>query len=116
MIKGQKFPPPSAVAVDVDDTLINPNGQPDPRVVEYIRLMKQGGREVYVWSARGRAHAEEAVARAGIADLVDACISKPGMIIDDQGWAWVHYTLAYAPHKLPPVLNRGSFLPPQPRG
>jgi hypothetical protein len=44
---------------------------------------------VYVWSARGREYAQWAAAKAG---LVVHCLSKPGLVLDDQGWDWTRHT------------------------
>ncbi len=45
-----------------------------------------------LWSARGKAHAEQAAKISKLTDTFDTIISKPGYIVDDKGWSWIKYT------------------------
>ena len=87
----QKYPPTQCVAIDVDNTLDHA-GTLDDRVVDMAKRMKRDGFEVILWSARGKAHAQRVAEAHGVNDLFDVIISKPGMIVDDQGWRWTRYT------------------------
>lgn len=89
-MKPAPFPPPRCLAIDVDGVLLV-RGQIDQRVVEHARLRISEGWDVYVWSSRGRAHAERACKMAGL-DV--PAISKPGYILDDKGWGWTRYACA----------------------
>lgn len=81
------------IAIDVDGTLLA-HGRINAAIVARIREWIAGGVEVYVWSARGRDHARQAVEAAGLADVL--CISKPTAILDDMGWSWIQYTRVLA--------------------
>jgi hydroxymethylpyrimidine pyrophosphatase-like HAD family hydrolase len=85
-------PPPRVVAIDVDGTLLTEGGQINDRVVEFARAKKSDGFEVWLWSSRGEAHARRAAEMAGLSDVFDHILSKPGYIVDDQGWRWIQYT------------------------
>lgn len=85
------LPLPKCIAVDVDGTLII-DGRPNARLVVWIKSMHRAGHEVFVWSMRGAEHSRRAAALSGIDDLVCACISKPGCIVDDKGWTWTRGT------------------------
>jgi hypothetical protein len=84
-------PPPKVLAIDVDKTLII-NGKPNALLVEGIRLRHSEGFQIIVWSSRGEANSIRAVELCGLSDVVSYCISKPGYIVDDQGWRWIKYT------------------------
>ena len=45
-----------------------------------------------LWSSRGSAYAMKAAVLYGIEDLFSVICSKPGYIVDDQGWNWIRYT------------------------
>lgn len=81
----QKYPPPEWIFIDVDGTLT-------PRVIEWIRQIREGGYRFVLWSMRGEDYARLVAERFEAADLFDHIISKPGFIVDDQGWNWIRYT------------------------
>ena len=85
------FHPPHCIAIDVDDTLIGRDGL-DLGVVAFIEAKREEGMEVMLWSMRGRAYARAVAEKHRVAHLFDAIISKPGWILDDQGWQWVAKT------------------------
>jgi len=87
----RKFPKRKVIAVDVDGTLII-NGTANSKLVSWIKKKKKMGFEIYIWSARGKAHADFAVEFAKIENDVDAVISKPFYIVDDLGWSWIRET------------------------
>lgn len=89
--KKQKYPPPKLVAVDVDGTLII-NGIVNADLVKWIKQKSCEGFKLMLWSARGEDHARKAADMAGLSDVFDFIISKPGYIVDDRGWSWIKYT------------------------
>jgi hydroxymethylpyrimidine pyrophosphatase-like HAD family hydrolase len=91
MERKQKFPPPKVIAVDVDDTL-QVRGFPNLRLIEWCREKKRQGYFLMLWSSRGQRHAENYAKKFGVLDIFDLICSKPGYVVDDQGWGWVKYT------------------------
>jgi hypothetical protein len=37
-------------------------------------------------------HARKAAELFGASDIFDHILSKPGFILDDQGWSWIRFT------------------------
>lgn len=87
----RKYPPTRTIAVDVDGTL-HVDGVLNTRLVAYCEAQKANGYTLNLWSARGKAYAQAFAERFGITHLFDDIISKPGYVIDDQGWAWIKFT------------------------
>ena len=88
----QPLPPTLCLAVDVDGTLVLPSGRLNTKLVEFCRLRKAEGFEVILWSARGKEHAQKAVAFFKLEDVFSQVLSKPGYIVDDKGWTWTRFT------------------------
>ena len=86
----QKYAPPRTIAIDVDSTLYVGDWL-DCGIVEFARRKHAEGFEIIVWSARGREYARQAAEYSGLAEICTA-ISKPGYIVDDQGWNWIRWT------------------------
>ncbi len=86
-----KFAPPKVIAVDVDGTL-HIRGEPNLRLIEWIRLKKSEGFFLMLWSSRGESNARKYAELFGVTDLFDLICSKPGWIVDDKGWRWTQYT------------------------
>ena len=85
------------IFVDVDGTL-------NARVIQYVRSMKANGYHTVLWSARGDDYALAAAERLECADAFDLIISKPGYLIDDQGWGWARYVAVIrSPMDVPPI-------------
>lgn len=87
----QKYPPTNSIAVDVDGTL-HTNGVANAKVIEFCRAQKARGFVLTLWSARGKKYAQAAAERFGVTELFDDIVSKPGYVLDDQGWNWIKYT------------------------
>jgi len=85
--------PPRWIFVDVDGTL-------RASVVRWCRQQKDRGVRLVLWSARGQEYAVRVARRMGCDDLFEAIISKPGRIIDDQGWGWIKYTSSMKPEEI----------------
>jgi hydroxymethylpyrimidine pyrophosphatase-like HAD family hydrolase len=91
MKKRQKYPPARVIAVDVDGTLQH-RGHANNRLIKWCQEMKADGFTLMLWSARGEVHARNYAELFGVLDLFDLICSKPGYIVDDQGWGWIKYT------------------------
>lgn len=85
-----RYPLPKVVAVDVDGTL-HSRGQLNERVVNYCKAKKLDGFFIMLWSLRGEAHAREMANALGVTDCFDLICSKPGLILDDNGWQWARF-------------------------
>ena len=92
MRANQKYPPPRVIAIDVDKTL-QLEGRPNDSLIERCRGWKDEGFYMMLWSSRGEAHARSYAEKFGVVELFDLICSKPGYIVDDQGWNWVQYTM-----------------------
>ena len=75
------------VYVDVDDTLIRSTGLrkiPVPETVAHVRRLKEDGVTLFCWSAGGADYARECAEFVGLADVFEAFLPKPRVMIDDQ--------------------------------
>ncbi len=79
------------IAVDVDGTLLI-NGRINKRLAEWCKTKKAEGFYLILWSSAGQQHAIEAAEKAGLIEVFDTIISKPGYIVDNVGWSWTRYT------------------------
>lgn len=86
----QDFSVPDVVFIDVDGTLII-DDKINYDLVRWARQQAMDGKEIVVWSARGKSNAEYAVDACGISDIVSHAISKPGYVVDDLGNGWTQY-------------------------
>jgi len=93
------YPPPKLIAIDVDGTLQNAQGEPNTAGIEWCRRRKAEGFEIILWSMAGSDHAIDVARTFGCADIFDYILSKPGYVADDQGEAWTKsIALATAPN------------------
>jgi hydroxymethylpyrimidine pyrophosphatase-like HAD family hydrolase len=90
-MKRRPPPPPRVIAVDVDGTLLI-SGQPNTKLIAFLRTKKEEGFTLHLWSSRGETHARRTAEAFGVTDLFHVICSKPGFVIDDQGWNWIRYT------------------------
>ena len=75
------------VYVDIDDTLVRTVGTkriPMPAVVGHVRVLAEGGAELYAWSSGGAIYARESAHKLGIDECFVAFLPKPHVLIDDQ--------------------------------
>ncbi len=86
-----KYAPQKVIAVDVDGTLHN-NGIVNQNLIKWCKEQKERGFFMMLWSARGQAYAQKFADTFKINALFDLICSKPGYIVDDQGWGWIKYT------------------------
>lgn len=89
--KGGRARPLKVINVDVDGTLLL-DGRPNWALVRWIKARRVERFEVNLWSAQGELHAKEVSALWGLTDIFDNIISKPGFVVDDQGWQWTRFT------------------------
>ena len=67
------------------------------------------GFTINIWSARGERAAIDAVARCNLGGIVNATLSKPGIVVDDLGWDWTQYTRTIDPTSLTyPAPDQGG--------
>ena len=83
---------PKTIFVDFDGTLYK-SGDIDAALVAWLRARKEEGYELTLWSMAGAERANGVVERAGLSGLFARVITKPGFIVDDQGWKWTAYTM-----------------------
>ena len=81
----RKYLLPRWIYVDVDGTLSD-------KVIQWCRGKKDKGFIFVLWSSQGVKHAQKAADAYNCNDVFDYILSKPGYIIDDQGWGWIKYT------------------------
>ena len=80
-----KFIPDGAIYIDVDDTLII-DDSPNLPLIDLMKRWKSEKRPIIVWTSnfQGVNWAIDKVKLLGIEDLVDICLPKPNMIVDDD--------------------------------
>lgn len=76
------------IAIDVDNTLIR-RGVINYPLIEWLRERRQHGSNLMLWSMRGRAYATQISADLKCPELFHVIASKPGYVVDDQGWNWI---------------------------
>ena len=91
MRANRDLPPPRVIAVDVDGTL-HIRGEPNTKAIAWLHKRKAEGFALMLWSMRGEAHARLISKQIGCVDLFDVIVSKPGYILDDEGWRWIQRT------------------------
>ena len=91
MRANRDLPPPRVIAVDVDGTL-HIAGEPNNKAIAWLHERKAEGFRLMLWSMRGEAHARLIAGQMQCLDLFDCIVSKPGFILDDEGWGWIKRT------------------------
>ena len=81
------YPERKTIFVDVDGTLLI-NDQINQRLCSWIKTKYIDGYEIIIWSMQGAKYADKICKRAKLEFVVSHCISKPGTIVDDEGWLW----------------------------
>ena len=110
-----KYPKQKVIAVDVDDTLII-DGKPNYDLIIWLNDKINEGYQLILWSMRGYKHAKHTAQRLGIEHLFQTIMSKPGYIVDDDGWNWTRYTEVISPEmktvkkKRRATLNSGAAM------
>ena len=75
------------VYVDVDDTIVRWAGSkaiPRTLIIERLRERAARGERLFLWSRAGDQAAREVAERLGVADLFEAFLPKPELLIDDE--------------------------------
>ncbi len=86
-----KYPRQRVIAVDVDGTL-HRLGILNREVIEWLRNRKKKGFKLILWSSRGEDYARRVAEKFEVTDIFDVIISKPGYVLDDDGWKWIKFT------------------------
>ena len=79
------------IYVDVDDTLVRTYGSkriPITSTIEHIKTLKNEGATLYCWSSGGAEYAKNTAIELGIADIFEAFLPKPQMLLDDRDISW----------------------------
>src|SRR4051794_33763518 len=74
------------IFVDVDDTLIRSFGSkriPITGVIQRVRELHAAGARLFCWSTAGDVYAREMATSVGLADVFEAFLPKPHLLIDD---------------------------------
>jgi len=77
---------PLVVFVDVDDTLFRSFGGkriPMTLMVERVRLLKEQGATLFLWSSGGAEYCRSTACELGLEDCFDGYLPKPHACIDD---------------------------------
>lgn len=90
-MKTKGLPPPRVIAVDVDGTLHH-DGVSNKRLIAWLAEQKAAGYSLMLWSLRGEQHARTVASQCKADHLFNLICSKPGYIVDDQGWQWIKET------------------------
>lgn len=72
---------------DVDDTLVRSFGKkriPIPAAIAHVRLLKENGADLYLWSSGGAEYCRLTAQELGIEDCFIAFLPKPTIYVDDQ--------------------------------
>lgn len=72
------------IFVDVDLTLVDTSGRPIEGATAGVRLLKEAGCHLFLWSSGGGEYAEAVARRLNIHDCFGAFIPKPDIAIDDM--------------------------------
>ncbi|MEW6306742.1 MAG: hypothetical protein AB1705_25020 [Verrucomicrobiota bacterium] len=72
------------IYVDVDLTLVDPQGRLLDGAPEGLRMLKARNCRLYLWSTAGAEYARAVAMRYQLADMFEGFASKPDIIIDDM--------------------------------
>ena len=78
---------PLIIYVDIDDTLIRsvgPKHIPIPATIAHVRRLHADGATLYCWSTGGAAYARQIAEELTLANLFQAFLPKPQIMLDDQ--------------------------------
>jgi len=85
---------PLCIYIDVDGTLVRTVGDknlPDDALVTRLREWRDQGALLYCWSSRGANYARSISKKLGIEACFVGFLTKPHVLVDDQGierWAY----------------------------
>jgi phosphoglycolate phosphatase-like HAD superfamily hydrolase len=72
------------IFVDVDQTLVDPNGKLLEGVREALDKLKDKGCHLFLWSTNGTEYATKVAELHGLKDIFEGYAAKPDIIIDDM--------------------------------
>lgn len=96
------FPRQRTIAVDVDGTLLR-GERLNETLVAWLAERKAEGFTLILWSAAGKQHAVEVARQFAVEHLFETIISKPGYVVDDEGWTWTRFTRCIYDFSEPPA-------------
>ena len=71
------------ISIDVDDTLLDGEGNLMPDAVAGLKMLKNAGHTLQLWSAGGAEYAQEKALKHGIIEFFTSFARKPDVAIDD---------------------------------
>ena len=74
---------PLNISIDVDETLLDENGDLIPQVREKLLQLKSKGHRLQLWSTGGADYAIKTAMKFELTDLFDSYATKPDVAIDD---------------------------------
>ncbi len=89
----------STIAVDVDNTLVR-GPVLNARLVDWLKVRRTRGANLMLWSMRGKSYARGVAESSGCANLFQTFASKPGFVVDDDGWQWTRGSRVIHPGNL----------------
>ena len=72
-----------SISIDVDDTLLDGEGNLVPDAVTGLKMLKNAGHKLQLWSAGGAEYAQQKALKHGILELFASFAGKPDVAIDD---------------------------------
>ncbi len=77
----------TSISIDVDLTLINANGELLPGVVEGLKVLKDKGYLLTLWSYGGEEYARSVAKKHKLESFFEGYTTKPDLVIDDDAEA-----------------------------
>lgn len=72
------------VFVDVDLTLVDPNGQLMDGAREALQELKAAGCHLFLWSTVGADYCRKVAAAHGLTEMFEGFTAKPDIVVDDM--------------------------------
>ncbi|HVM59241.1 MAG TPA: hypothetical protein VMV72_00105 [Verrucomicrobiae bacterium] len=86
------------VFVDVDLTLVDQNGNLLEGAADSLRILKDKGCHLYLWSTAGTNYARSVAERHRLSDLFEGYAPKPDIVIDDMPASALN-VIVFNPHE-----------------
>ena len=81
---------------DIDGTLKIGNKY-NRKLINWLKGKYRDGYKIYTWSMRGKKYAEKHTNLAGVSKIIEESLSKPCILVDDEGWHWAKSTKVINP-------------------
>ncbi len=92
--------PPLCIYIDVDGTLVQTCADrriPNSNLLRRLREWKAQGAILYCWSSHGAEYAQRTAEELQVANCFAGFVTKPHVLVDDQGIKEWPYLLELAP-------------------